>query len=319
MDVSIIIPVKNDAENLRACLTSIESCDSVGIEYEVLVIDNGSTDNTIAVANDFNVTIFQVPDVTVACLRNLGAKQSVGEILAFIDSDCTVDRDWFRQINGYLTPSNIVCFGSPPLYPEKSTWVQRCWFQVRRYGVNSRWIGEVDWLESMNMFVRRQAFFAVDGFDANLTTCEDYDLCVRIQSEGTIVCDNRIVAFHHGEAENIRRFYQKERWRGISNFESLKRHQFALAEIASVLFPVVQLSVIIFATVMTLLALSNVVVVTKEWWVAAIVVWQLPILLLAMKKCSSGDGSAQVFGLWVLLNTYFFARGVSVFSLRGVI
>jgi len=133
--LSIIIPVKNEAANLEKCLRSIRDARSVDLSYEILVIDNGSTDGTVDVANKYQATVFVVPDATVAGLRNYGADHATGEILAFIDADCTVEPNWFDAIVPYVTDNSVNCFGSPPGIPLRSTWVQRCWYQIRTKGM----------------------------------------------------------------------------------------------------------------------------------------------------------------------------------------
>jgi len=297
---------------LDTCLKSISDATIDSIDYEVIVADNGSTDATVAVANSHGATVLQAPGITVAGLRNLGATQSVGEFLAFIDADCTVSANWFESIKAHLHNSEIMCFGCPPVVPEKATWVQRCWYQIRKKGSRDQGVTHIEWLESMNLFVRREAFWKIDGFDESMITCEDYDLCARLKDHGSIFCDNRIVAIHHGEADTPTRFYQKERWRGVSNFQSLRKHGFALAEIPSVLFPLIHLFIAVLAGITLLLALSG--VFSLSIWLLAVIVWQVPLLLLSFKKSDRTDRWQHVSGICILLNLYFLARGLSLFS-----
>lgn len=310
-DLSIIIPVKNESSNLEACLRSIRSAPSHSIAYEILVIDNGSTDSTVDVAKSFKATVFEVPDATVAGLRNFGAEHASGNILAFIDADCTIHDDWFNTVTPYVQNTSIDCFGSPPGIPDQSTWVQRCWYQIRRKGTPTDPPHPIDWLESMNLFVRRDAFNAVNGFDTSLITCEDYDLCIRLKQHGEILCDPSIQAIHHGEAHSVKRFYQKERWRGVSNIEGLRRHGFSFSELPSLLFPLVQIAAILTIVIALLLAFAG--VVSIGWPLFGLLIWQLPLLLMGYKKSGSENKLAKTGGIWALLNVYFTARGQSLF------
>lgn len=309
--LSIIIPVKNEAANLEACLRSIHDARSVDLTYEILVIDNGSSDNTVDIARKYQTTVHEVPDATVAGLRNFGAEHATGEVLAFIDADCTIEPDWFTAVLPYINDTSVKCFGSPPGIPVQSTWVQECWYQIRRKGTPSDPPVSVDWLESMNLFVRRDAFNAVNGFDTSLITCEDYDLGVRLKKHGDIICDPGIQAIHHGEAHNVKRFYTKERWRGVSNIEGLRRHGFTLSELPSLLIPLVQIVAIL---VVILALLSGLFGITSLWWfIAAVVLWQIPLFLISYKKSGGENRLQQAGGIWTLLNVYFTARGQSLF------
>ncbi len=311
ISLSIIIPVKNDALNLEACLRSIHDARSIDVSYEILVIDNGSEDNTVNIAKKFEATVFIVPDITVAGLRNFGAEHAKGQILAFIDSDCTVLYDWFDSIVPYINNPDIKCFGSPPGIPAQSTWVQQCWYQIRRKGSPSDPPRSAEWLESMNLFVRRDAFTEVNGFDTSLVTCEDYDLCTRLKENSDIVCDPSIQAIHHGEAENVKRFYSKERWRSVSNIESLRKHGFSLSELPSILFPLVQIIAIITLIITVLLSVFGVI---SPWWaILQLLLWQAPLALMSYKKSSGSNRMQQAGGIWALLNVYFTARGQSLF------
>ena len=311
ISLSIIIPVKNEARNLEACLRSIRDARSVDLAYEILVIDNGSEDNTVDVARKFSADVHVVPDVTVAALRNFGAERAQGEVLAFIDADCTLQPDWFDSILPYIKDDSIKCFGSPPGIPEQSTWVQECWYQIRKKGSPNDPPRTVEWLESMNLFIRRDVFNAVNGFDTSLETCEDYDLGVRLKQHGDIWCDSGIKAIHHGEAHNIKRFYEKERWRGVSNIEGLRKHGFSLAELPSLLFPMVQIVAILLTLITVLLAIAG--KVSFLWVIACLVIWQLPLFIMGYRKSGGLQRIKQAGGIWTLLNVYFTARGQSLF------
>ena len=310
INISIIIPVKNEALNLKACLQSIREARSDHLSYEILVIDNGSEDSTVSIAQNFKTAVHIVPDATVAGLRNFGAKKAGGKILAFIDADCTVEPDWFEFLTPYISDESVKVFGSPPGIPRKSTWVQECWYQVRKKGDITNPVITVEWLESMNFFVRKEVFLDADGFNVKLVTCEDYDLCARLKKYGDIICDARIKAIHHGEAQSVKRLYEKERWRGVSNLEGFRQHDFSFAELPSILFPLVQILAIVTTLLVLLLSALGYI---SPWWCLGIIVWQAPLLYMAYKKSDSDKRRAQIPGIWALLNVYMTARGQSLF------
>ncbi len=312
MILSVVIPVKNDAVGLERCLKSIQAAALASLSYEIVVVDNGSADNSVAIAKAYGAKTIVAPDQTVAALRNLGANESVGEYLAFLDADCSVGKNWFESVAKYVRGEGVACFGCPPTVPDDATWVQTCWYQIRKKRLFGRKVFEVEWLESMNFFVKRSDFMEVSGFDEQMITCEDVDLCKRLSARSPIICDNGIVAIHHGEAETLTHFYQKERWRGTSNWQSLRKHDFDKSELPSVLLPVVHLFLLFVVALASVLAAYKIIPLYVVFIVLGL--WQVPLLWLGLKKSGEQGPVKLVAGIFVLLNLYFFARAVSLFS-----
>jgi len=307
MKFSVIIPAMNEEERIGRCLASIFETDWNPAELEVVVVDNGSIDGTARLAAEMGAQVYVVPGVTVAALRNFGAARTTGAILAFIDADCTVDRSWLKRAEKYLASPGIVCFGSPPVVPPGATWVQRAWYEVRRKRVA---VGETEWLESMNMFVRREAFEALGGFDESLVTCEDYDLCVRMRTQGKVFTDSDLVAVHYGEAETLRRFFRKEYWRGIGNLKGVLRHGVSLSELPSLCLPLVHCFILIALGVTAILKDSLPPSVVLP--VAALFVgWQALLFFSSLAKYYR-YALLHVPQIFVLLNVYYLARGLAI-------
>ena len=308
LDFSVIIPAKNEEANISVCLDSIFSNRYPSERYEVIVVDNGSDDRTVAVAVSRNATVAQLPDVNISALRNHGAKLAGGRVLAFMDADCTVAVDWLQQASRYLEQPDVALFGSPPGIPQESTWVQRTWFLVRgRTGDHE--VTEVSWLESMNMFIPRHLFFKVDGFNEELVTCEDVDISYRLAEHGRIISDVRIKATHHGEARTLREFFRKERWRGKSNYAGLRVHGLRPEEIPSLVLPA-------YFLLMPMLAiLASFATGSLPYLLTGLVLWQSPVCLITMWKMKGRDGvdPVEIIWLWLLYNVYYAARSTAMF------
>lgn len=304
MDFSIIIPAKNEAGNIKRCIHSInQNCDYPQDSYEIIVVDNGSTDNTAHIAESIGARVFEKPGLTIAALRNYGAQVARGKVFVFLDADCSVKPRWLKKASVYLNQVDIVCFGSPPDIPENSSWVQKTWFLVRSRGnVPS----EAPWLESMNMFVKRNAFKKIEGFDETLITCEDVDLSYRVSKMGKIISDPAIEAVHHGEAATVREFFKKERWRGKSNYIGLIRHGLKMDEIPSLILPLyygIGFLFICYCLIFHNLSLT----------IMLLILWQIPLLALtALKVKKYYAGVSQFMKLSALYNIYYMARFLSL-------
>ena len=113
--VSIVIPVKDRAEELVRCLHSLEQLDYPLERREIIVVDDGSSDGSPAVAIRFGCRLVATdePGSGPAAARNLGVSVARGEILAFIDSDCTASTGWLRElVGGFSDPALAAVGGS---------------------------------------------------------------------------------------------------------------------------------------------------------------------------------------------------------------
>jgi len=233
-NVSIIIPTYNEEANLAQCLESLDNLNYPHERIEIIVVDNGSTDRTREIARNFNVKLYQAENKYIAGLRNLGVQQASGEIIAFVDADCIVAEDWLQQASNYFDNPHIAAWGSPALPPFDLSWVQKTWYLVRS---KKHIIQEVDWLESMNFFMRKKQFLEINGFNEALVTCEDVDISYRLQGKGKIISDMSIKVIHHGEAATVKEFFKKEAWRGQGNFAGLTSHKISFKELPSLVLP----------------------------------------------------------------------------------
>jgi glycosyltransferase involved in cell wall biosynthesis len=242
--VSFVIPARNEEKIIGTCLDAIGKLACERRLWECILVDNGSADATEEIASARGARVFVVPDGTISRLRNLGAKKAKGDFLAFIDADCVIDKDWLRNALPRFQDPAVGCVGSHPDIPEECSWVQKAWnVQTRR----KRCVEEVDWLPSMNMLVRKDAFVDSGGFDESLITCEDVDFCYRLKKRKyKIISDCSVRAIHFGEARTVLEFFRKERWRGQSNLRGLLLHGIYLRELPSLALPVFYLILMAF-------------------------------------------------------------------------
>ena len=240
LHVSFVIPVRNDAMRLRRCLESIAANDYPVDCVEVVVVDNGSTDSSPAVAAEAGARVLSIPDGPVSLLRNRGAIVAKGDILAFVDADHAIARDWIRCAVALLAERPAAAaVGALCRAPQDGTWVQRAYDRLRGRSESAHL---VEWLGAGNLAVRRSAFLACGGFDTTLETCEDVDLCKKLRRRGgLIVSDPALVNVHFGDPSTIAALFRSELWRGRSNLAVSLRPPLRPRELPSVAIPVFQL------------------------------------------------------------------------------
>ena len=86
--ISFVIPTLNEENNIESVLKSIKECVICNkINYEIIVVDNGSTDSTIEIAKKHGAKVFFKPGISISALRNYGVNKSTGSLLVFLDGD----------------------------------------------------------------------------------------------------------------------------------------------------------------------------------------------------------------------------------------
>lgn len=232
--VSYVVPARNEAGNVGRAVRSILS-QRTAMPIEVLVVDNGSTDATGEVARAAGARVITSNAVNAASARNDGARTSSGDLLCFIDADCTVAPDHLARVLAALA-GGASAVGARCLVPENASRIQRAWVLQTR----ARQARDVSWLPSANFSVRRAAFEDVAGFDESLQTCEDSDIGYRLIAKGhRIRSDPCIVVVHFRAPATFSEFVVKETWRGRDSLRSFIRHGCPLRELPSLVYPLV--------------------------------------------------------------------------------
>jgi Glycosyl transferase family 2 len=236
--VSFVVPVRNDAVRLESCLRSISRNSHGSYPLEIIVVDNGSTDDSAAVAQRLGATVIRIDHARVAELRNEGARLAAADILAFVDADNEIAAGWVYAALECLRLPNTAVVGALYQPPVDGTWVQRTYGHLRGTPTGQH---DTDWLGSGNLAVSRAAFESVGGFDTALETCEDVDFCNRIRARGLrIVSDARMKSIHHGDPKTLLEVFSSERWRGRDNLRVSFRRPIAWSAVPSAILPIVQ-------------------------------------------------------------------------------
>ena len=212
---SVIVPVLNEEKVIGRCLDSLQCLDFPTDEFEVIVVDNGSTDGTASIVDRFqtalNLRRVERKGVRISALRNFGASLAKGQVFAFLDADCLTSRDWLTNATALFRVQPAGVIGGHCCIPEKSSWVARAWYPKER--IQKR--GAVQYIPSGNLMVPRSQFLSVGGFDETLETNEDYEFCRRISKAGfSVLAFPELNVVHLGVPQTVREFYRRNRWHG---------------------------------------------------------------------------------------------------------
>ncbi len=221
--VSVIVCSYNGAPTLAACLESLGKIDYPA--YEVILVDDGSTDETPQIAARFpNVRYLRQDNHGLSHARNTGAAAARGEVFAYTDSDCMADKDWLYYLIGTLLSGKFAGVGGPNVSPPAQDWVQAC-VAAAPGGPSHVLLTDTvaEHIPGCNMAWYRWAFESVGGFDREYHKAgDDVDFCWRVQQAGhEIAFSPTAIVWHHrrftieafrkqqegyGEAESMLRF-----------------------------------------------------------------------------------------------------------------
>lgn len=125
--LSVVIPALNSASTISSTLSSIFSNEFSRELFEVLVVDNGSSDGTVEVAERFPVRVEHCAERGRGPPKNLGIRMAKGEIVCLTDSDCVVEKDWLRNIWRFFEQNpDADGVGGPVLpYPRSQNKIQK--------------------------------------------------------------------------------------------------------------------------------------------------------------------------------------------------
>jgi len=200
LSVSAIIPVHNGARDLVQCLKALQS--SRAPVQECIVVDDGSTDDSAAVARLAGATVLSTGRrVGPAAARNLGARAASGDLLFFTDADVTVHADTIEQLVDSLRNSTgaVAVIGSYDDAPAGEGFVSQ-YKNLQHHYVHQNSPMEAETFWSGCGMIRRDVFLEAGGFDESFSqpSIEDIELGYRLRAaKRRIILDKRAQVKHH--------------------------------------------------------------------------------------------------------------------------
>lgn len=241
-EVSIIIPAYNRAEFLQKAIQSI--LDQTYTDYELIIIDDGSTDETQQVLEPFGgkTRIFFQKNQGVSAARNFGIRQADGLYISFLDSDDQWTRKKLQLQMELLerNPDVKVCY-TDEIWIRNGVRVNR----KKRHQKYSGWFLDkmlpLCLISPSSVLIHREIFDAVGIFDETLEVCEDYDLWLRINVRYpiTFIPQPLIIKFGGHEDQLSRKHWGIDRFRVIS-LEKLLRNPYLKAEYRPLVIQAIQ-------------------------------------------------------------------------------
>lgn len=225
---SVIVCTRNGASRISECLEAIHRTYGSYRSYETIVVDDGSTDGTADfVEKNFPwVRLLRLEPGGLSVARNAGAAAARGEVLAFTDDDCQPDREWIARLQPIFAADRYAAAGGPNLPPPPRN--AEAAVVCASPGAPSHVMlddEEAEHLPGCNLVVRKSAFDAIGGFDAQFHTAgDDVDFCWRLRNAGFRLGFVPGAFVWHSRRSSIRAFLRQQLGYGRAERLLLAKH-----------------------------------------------------------------------------------------------
>jgi O-antigen biosynthesis protein len=221
--VSVVICAYNAASTLEDNLASLARLDYPN--YEVVVVNDGSTDATPEIARRYPFRLISVPNGGLSAARNLGLHASTGEIVAYTDADTRVDTHWLSHLVQPFIETDVGGVGGPNVAPPDDSWVAQCVARSPGGPVHVMIDNtEAEHIPGCNMAFRKTALESIGGFDPTYVKAgDDVDICWRLQERGHRLgfAPGALVWHHH--RDSVKAYWRQQV--GYGEGESFLQHR----------------------------------------------------------------------------------------------
>jgi cellulose synthase/poly-beta-1,6-N-acetylglucosamine synthase-like glycosyltransferase len=226
LDASVIIPARNASTSIPFCLDALLAQSQNIDSYEIIVVDDGSDDDTAKAAQAYGVRVYQTTPRGPASARNHGVSNARAAIVLFTDADCRPAPDWITtMLLPFRDPEVMGCKG---VYrsDQKELIAQ---FVQAEYESKYRHMGnftEIDFIDTYSAGFRREPFIEIGGYDESFpgASVEDQEFSFRMHKAGhkMVFVPDAVVSHQH--ADTVLRYFKKKFKIGYWKIKVLQRH-----------------------------------------------------------------------------------------------
>ncbi len=223
--VSVIVPVYNGERHIANCIKSLLLLNYPSSKVEIIIVDNDSKDSTDRIIQEHPVIYLKEDKIhTSYAARNAGLKRSRGEIIAFTDSDCIVDKDWILKAVDCFRDEKVGCVAGRIEGYSPSNYIEE--YLIRTHTLTQGSSRFLPYAQTANAIYRKKVFDAVGLFEERWTSGGDADLTWRmlLHSGYKIVeCSDSLV--YHVHRSTLKGFFKQRRTWGYGEVLMYKRYK----------------------------------------------------------------------------------------------
>jgi GT2 family glycosyltransferase len=196
--ISVVVCTYNGERTIRDCLEGLTYLEYP--DYEVIVVDDGSTDATANIASEYDLRLIRTENYGLSSARNTGMEAATGEIVAYLDDDARPDPHWLTYLAAGFLSTEHAGIGGPNIAPPDDGTIADCVANAPGGPVHVLLSDqEAEHIPGCNMAFRKSYLQAIGGFDPQFRVAgDDADICWRLRQEGwTLGFSPAAVVWHH--------------------------------------------------------------------------------------------------------------------------
>lgn len=220
--ISVVVPAYNAEATIGTCVAALRG-QQFDAAYEIIVVNDGSTDRTAAIATDAGAIVITTPNGRPAAARNVGIRAARGHIICFTDADCAAHPDWLQQITAPLQdPDVAACKGT---YSTQQRELVARFVQIEyedKYDL-LRSASTIDFIDTYSAAYRRDVLLANNGFDERFDYLEDQELSFRLAARGYKMVFQPAAVVDHLHASTLNAYLRKKQIIGYWKSQVVRR------------------------------------------------------------------------------------------------
>ncbi len=226
MYISVIVPSYNAASTIKACLEGLLAQSLPRSNYEVIVVDDGSTDETKALVGDYAVRLIAQPHQGPAAARNRGVAEAQGEIMLFTDADCAPSENWIVEMVKPFDDDAVIGVKGAYLTAQEGIvprFVQ-CEYEERYKRMATQ--QKIDFIDTYAAGYRRKVFLEEGGFDVRYpgASVEDQEFSFRLAEKGYKMVFTPQAVVYHQHPQTLLAYLRRKFNVGYWKVMVLRRH-----------------------------------------------------------------------------------------------
>jgi len=256
---SVIIPAYNSEKTIGQCLEALINQTAGRSDYEIIVVDDGSTDRTAELIGKYTgIKLIKQSNAGPAAARNNGAKAAQGDIILFTDADCIPEPDWIEQMLIPFEKERDLC-GAKGIYKTRQREMAARFVQIEyqdKYD-HLKKPKYIDFVDTYSAGFKRDVFLRFQGYDTSfpVACAEDVELSFRMSNAGLKMVFNPQAVVYHTHPNNWISYFKKKYkfayWRMVAVKKNPNKmikdaHTPQLMKLQTLLAPMLTLSLIIW-------------------------------------------------------------------------